>query len=634
MRTMSEIHIQGDSSFLLQFLKTVVLNPNDAVLITKAESPVPLGPTIIYVNDAFTRMTGYSYHDVVGKSPRLLQGPLSGTEGPARIREALKRWDPIEIQLMNYRKDGSTFWVELSITPVCDEAGWYTHWISVQRDVTERRATEEALAQLRLATVQNDALKIEIEQRAFIEARLNYVAVHDSLTGLWNRNEFMDHLRSTLLKVQAGQGYRAVVLYLDLDGFKGINDTLGHRVGDLLLTEVALRLKSCARSQDTLARMSGDEFTFILDDVKSREQAQRVASRMLAAINAPLLLGGTVLQLTGSVGLCEVFEAKEDAEDILRNADLAMFEAKRQGGGLSLFYDETMHLQAMELLQTKLSLKTALGRGELELFYQPFVSLHSTIVDGMEALLRWNHPSRGLLGPTAFIPLAEETGDIVGIGSWILRQAFRDFKSMQASCSQRLCLSVNVSSRQLDEPMFVDDLVHALEETRMEHGLLQLEITESIFLKDATRIGHIFRSIRDLGVKIAFDDFGTGYSSLSYLEKYPIDTLKIDQSFVRNMARGTMNAEIVSMIVKLARAGGMSVSAEGVETEEQADGLRKLGVTRAQGYLYSSPVPFAAMNRILLRGLIPIWEVPGKRRIGGIKEPDPAAPETHRLLRS
>ena len=374
---MGPTSVISDPPKLLRLLESVVLNANDAVLITEAEPVDSPGPRIIYVNPAFTKMTGYSLEEVLGRSPRFLQGSLSGSEALAEIRAALKAWQCIEIELINYRKDGTMFWVELSISPVADETGWYTHWISVQRDITERKVKEEALAQLRLTTLQNEALIAEIKERRLVEAKLSHVAFHDSLTGLRNRVYFMDCLRASLEKTQRQEEYRSVVLYLDLDEFKGINDTVGHRIGDLLLTEVALRLHACARSQDTLARMSGDEFTFLLDGLHNRTEAQAVAERMLAAVQAPFVLGGTVLQLTASIGLCEVLGTHGEAEDILRDADLAMYEAKRQGGGRCLFYDDSMHEKAMEVLQTKLQLRVGLERGEFELYSLSSVSTPS-----------------------------------------------------------------------------------------------------------------------------------------------------------------------------------------------------------------------------------------------------------------
>lgn len=595
--------VSSDLLARLRLLESVVVNATDSVVITKAEPRGHPGPRIQYVNPAFTRTTGYTLEDVIGKSPRLLQGPLSGREGPNRIKVALEAWEPVEVELLNYRKDGTTFWVELSISPVCDETGWYTHWVSVQRDVTERKAHEENIALMRMTGLQNAALSEEIRERKLVEAELSYVAFHDGLTGVRNRNFFMDTLGTAIGQVRNQEVYRAAVIYLDLDGFKQINDTLGHRTGDLLLTEVAQRLKGCARAQDTLARLGGDEFTLLVNGLHDMQQALNIAQRMLDVINAPVLLAGMVLQVSASVGLCEVNSHYLDADSVLRDADIAMYCAKRQGGTQCVLFDQEMHRNAAVELLNKLELKTAVERHEFELHYQPLVNMKDQSICGVEALIRWNHPTRGFLAPGQFIPLAEEIGLIVSIGTWVLHQSCFDFRIMQRASQKPLYLSVNVSSRQLDEVSFFGDLERALRESGVAPKDLQLEITESIFLKEAERVGNLFRDIRALGVRIAFDDFGTGYSSLSYVEKFPIDTLKIDQSFVQHMVSNSVNADIVKMIIRLAHTTGMTVSAEGVETAEQADILSGYGCTLAQGFLYSRALSLNAMTRMLVCGL-------------------------------
>lgn len=587
----------------LRLLESVVVNANDSVLITQAEPIDSPGPIIQYVNPAFTRTTGYSLEDVLGKSPRILQGPLSGRIGPDRIRAALKAWKPVEVELLNYRKDGSVFWVELSISPVCDEKGWYTHWISVQRDVTERKKNEETLAMMRVTTLQNEALVEEIRERKLIEAELSHVAFHDSLTDLHNRSYFMEALRCTLSRAQSHHGYKAAVLYVDLDGFKAVNDAFGHRVGDLLLVEIAQRLKACARVQDTVARLGGDEFTLIIDDLKSMDDALDIGQRLRDSIHEPVLLLGAVLTVTASIGIAEVTRVYEESENVLRDADLAMYRAKRQGNLGCVLFEESMHQSAMADLQLKLQLSAALERGEFEVFYQPLVNLHDTSIQGVEALIRWNHPERGLLMPGEFITQAEDHGLIVQIGAWVLRKACADFGLMQRASRTDLRLNVNVSSRQLDEPTFLSELVLAIEESGISPAMLQLEITESVFLKDADKVGTLFRQIRALGVRIAFDDFGTGYSSLSYVDKFPIDTLKIDQSFVEHMGQSAVNANIVQMIVRLAQSAGMGVSAEGVETAEQAATLQEYGCPLAQGYLFGRPQPLQITLQMLVRGI-------------------------------
>jgi PAS domain S-box-containing protein len=465
-----------DPNGKLRLLESIVANVKDSVLITEAEFVDESGPRIQYVNPAFTLTTGYSLDEVVGKSPRILQGPLSGSEERERIKAALQTRTPMEVELLNYRKDGTTYWVELSIAPVCDEKGSYTHWISVQ-------------------------------------------------------------------------------------------------------------------------------FTLLLNGPQSVEQALEVAQRMQDAIQETVMLATLALQITAGVGLCDVGATYIEADDILRDVYTAMVRAKREGGTQCVIDDESMHESALATLKTKLQLKTAVENHEFELYYQPLIDTRDTSICGMEALIRWNHPVRGLLNPGEFIQLAEESGLIVAIGSWVLHQACSDFRLLQGSSSRDLCLSVNVSSRQLDEVSFLIDLSCALEEGGIPPHLLQLEITESIFLKDAVRIGALFQDIRSLGVKIAFDDFGTGYSSLSYLERYPIDTLKIDQSFVQRMRKGSVNGDIVQMIIRLAHAIGMRVSAEGLENSEQAVSLLEYGCTLAQGYLYSRPLSRNAAAAMLKSGI-------------------------------
>jgi diguanylate cyclase (GGDEF)-like protein/PAS domain S-box-containing protein len=587
----------------VRLLESFVLTANDAVLITRAEPIDTPGPYIIYVNPAFTRMTGYTPEEALGKSPRFLQGPESCPDTRERIRASLKAWKPIEAELLNYRKDDTTFWVEISISLVTDETGWHTHWISVQRDVTERHQRLADARQHELISLRNAVLKTEIEERQHAEERLTYVAFHDDLTGLRNRAFFIGATRDALVRVQRGQSRGlCAVLYLDLDAFKAINDTLGHRVGDELLVEIGQRLKACARANDVVARIGGDEFTLLIENLPTPQDVQELAERILHITQAQLMLASTVLHITPSIGICHVLADYADAESILRDADLAMYAAKRAGGGRWTVFGRAMHEKACMELQKKLQLRDAVDRGEFVLFYQPIINSRAGSIYGIEALIRWNHPGRGLLSPGEFVALAEQTGLIVPIGRWVMREACSKLHSLQEAYREDLCLSLNVSSRQLEEPDFLLDLVTVLAETGINPSNLQLEITESIFLNDANRIGQIFREIRRLGVRIAFDDFGTGYSSLKYLEQYPIDTLKIDQSFVQNMSENHVRASIVRMILQLADEIGITVTAEGVETREQEQILRHCGCHIVQGYLYGRPMPLDVLVELLQTG--------------------------------
>lgn len=491
--------------------------------------------------------------------------------------------------------------VLLLITLMMDRSA-SRHTLELQLN-EERHQMAIAITAQRVTRLENEALTEEINERKKVEAALNYAAYHDSLTGLNNRVYFMDRLTASLKRIQGREKIRSAVIYIDLDNFKAVNDMLGHRAGDLVLREIAERLAGCTREQDSLARMGGDEFILLLGSFQNIEQAFRMTQRLLNVIEEPLLLAGMRLPVSASIGLCEVAANYSQAEDILRDADTAMYHAKRQGGARCVIYDASMHEEALSTLQAKLQLKAAVENNEFELYYQPLVNMRNLSIHGMEALIRWNHPARGLLGPHEFIQLAEDSGHIIAIGSWVLRQACSDFQGLQKTSTRDLMLSVNVSSRQLDEETFLAELSNIIEESGINPRVLQLEITESIFLKDAGRIGALFKQVRTLGVRIAFDDFGTGYSSLSYLEKYPIDTLKIDQSFVQHMRKGSVNADIVQLTIKLAQAIGMSVSAEGVEETEQALDLLEYGCAIAQGYLYSKPISLGGMAAMLSRGI-------------------------------
>ena len=587
----------------LRLLESVVVNANDAVLITEAE-PVDLpGPRILYANAAFTRVTGYSLEEVLGKTPRILQGPDTNAEPLKRLKAALKAWKPVEVELQNYRKDGSTFWVELSIVPVADETGWYTHWVSVQRDVSERKQNEEDAVRFRLAQVHNAALAKEVEERMRSEAELAHTAFHDHLTGLRNRAYFLDRLKTSVEQASTRPHYQCAVLFLDLDDFKGVNDRFGHSVGDLLLQKVAQRLNSCTRPQDTLARIGGDEFTLLLDNVEGLSEVLAVAERVLQALAVPIQLAGNEIVASASIGLS--LGTYTDPEHLLRAADTAMYRAKEDGGSRYAIFNEQMHESAMAALKLRVEMREALEKNQFELHYQPLVDTVTNRICGLEALVRWRHPERGLVPPLDFIPVAEETGLIIPLGSWVLREACRHLRAWQRTLplGDHFKVNVNVSTRQLEDADFFDQLQSVLEETGVRASDLQLEITESVFLKSPVRIGALFSRIRALGVSIACDDFGTGYSSLSYLQLYPIDTIKIDQSFVRRLHSGQADADIIRMIIGLARALRMDVSAEGVEEPRQQSLLRDLGCTVVQGYLYSRPLPFETTTQLLYHGI-------------------------------
>ena len=584
----------------LRLLESVVVNANDAVLITSAE-PIDLpGPRIVYCNAAFTRTTGYSAEEMLGRTPRLLQGPGTSRTALDRLRRALSRWKPIEVELLNRRKDGTEFWVELSIVPVANEKGWFTHWVSVQRDISDRKAAEETATQALVAQAENLALEAEIEERKQVEARLLYTAFHDDLTKLRNRAFFMDRLAVALARTRTDPSFRIAVLFLDLDRFKLINDSLGHRAGDLLLMEVAQRLSACIRPQDTLARLGGDEFALLVEGLDITLTTAALGRRLVEAMRPSLWLGSQEVFPSCSVGVVEATAEHSLPEDMLRDADMAMYQAKRDDTGNFAVFASSMQLNSIAALELQTDLRNAVARGEFCLHYQPICNPVTAEIIGLEALIRWNHPVRGFVQPADFITSAEETGLIREIGRWVLlesctqmRRWFDQFPSLS------IRLSVNSSAEELRDDHFAVGVEETLAETGFDPRLLQLEITESIFLQHPTHVEKVLGDVRRLGVRIALDDFGTGYSSLSYLDRFRIDTIKIDQSFVVRMMERPTTMAIVETIVRLGQALDLDIVAEGVEQDAELRALVAIGCSSVQGYALGRPQPAEDITRLL-----------------------------------
>ncbi|AFL90104.1 diguanylate cyclase (GGDEF) domain-containing protein [Terriglobus roseus DSM 18391] len=466
----------------------------------------------------------------------------------------------------------------------------------------DQQRMRDVIVDQRVTRLQNEALLQEMQERQSAEGQLLFAAFHDSLTGLENRSSVSLKLED-LLPTRQRQQSRPWALLLNLDDLKGVNDLVGRCAGDMVLQEVAKRLARFTLEEDVLARVGGDEFLLLSKHIPTVEQALRKAHLMLSSVEEQIAAAGVVVNLSASIGLCEVGTSQHNSEDVFRDADTAVQVAKREGGGRCKLFVSTMRDDVLEAQRKKMELKSAVELKEFVLYYQPFVDMRDRSIYGVEALIRWNHPTKGLVGPGSFIPLAEETGQILAIGLWALHQACREFAVLQANSSRDLLVSVNVSPRQLFETPFLKILQDVLDDTGMPPSQLQLEITESIFIKDATSIGSLLHDIRALGVKVAFDDFGTGYSSLSYLTRYPIDTLKVDQSFVRAMNLSEGGTNLILFIVALAHEFKMSVTAEGVEEIEHESALLKQGCMHAQGYLYSRPVPLDAMISLLRTGL-------------------------------
>jgi diguanylate cyclase (GGDEF)-like protein len=439
---------------------------------------------------------------------------------------------------------------------------------------------------------------MDMTERKQAEERLSYLASCDSLTNLPNRILFYDRLNQVLSR--APWSKRLVgVLFLDLDRFKIINDTLGHNVGDELLKAVAERLKGCVRAGDTVARLGGDEFTVILDDVAKEQDVTKIAQKILDALSKPYRIEGHELFTTTSIGISLYPHDGETAETLLKNADIAMYRAKEQGKNNFQHYSSAMNAKASERLSLENGLRHALEGEELRLLYQPQLDLKSGQIIGMEALVRWQHPEMGLLSPAKFIPVAEETGLIIPMGEWVLRTACAQNRAWQTAGYASMRIAVNFSARQFQQQNMIKMVSRVLQETGLAPHFLELELTESIIMKNAENTIATLYQLHEMGLEISIDDFGTGYSSLSYLRRFPINRLKVDQSFVRDIAKDPINAEIVNAIITMAHSLKIKVIAESVETAEQLRILRSLECDEMQGYILSPPLSPQEATKLL-----------------------------------
>lgn len=570
--TLQDVTARRRSEEQLKLLEKAVASLNDMVLITEAQPVDRPGPRIVFVNDAFERKTGYTREEVLGKSPRLLQGPDTQRTELDRIRQALIGWQPVRAELINYTKNREPYWVELMIQPIADEQGWFTHWVSVERDITERRSAEE---------------------------RVHQLAYYDNLTRLPNRSMFMLTAAEALASRSSSHVLGAAIL-IDLDNFKVINDNWGHRNGDLLLAEKARCIREAVPPADTVARLGGDEFIVLLHDLgqdmaSAVQEVERFCTRLLGTVSRPVTIDGIEHFASASLGAVVFGDTPLSVEELLSRADSAMYSAKDSGRNTHRFFDGKLQAQIAERVALEIELRQSIERQELFLLYQPQVDSEGRVV-GAEALCRWNHAKRGAVSPALFIPLAEDSGFIHEMGPWVLKTACAFLAQWpRLPGMEELSLSVNVSARQFHHPEFVRQVHEALTHSGANPRQLKLELTESIFADDIEDIVNKMEALRALGVRFSLDDFGTGYSSLSYLKKLPLDQLKIDQSFVRDVLLDTSDEAIVRTVIALGESLGLNVIAEGVETAAQRDFLLRSGCSLYQGYLFSRPIPPAEL---------------------------------------
>lgn len=551
-------------------LSRAVEQSANAVVITNAKGDIE------YVNPKFCEITGYLREEVMGHNPRLLKSGEMAPEVYRNLWDALlagKEWFG---EFRNRKKDGELYWCLQSISPVKDERGGVTHFVAISEDISGRKLAESTI---------------------------RHLAYYDHLTGLPNRRLFRDRLDQAAATARRS-GHLLALLYLDVDRMKHVNDTLGHAAGDTLLKAVAGRILDVVREEDTVARLEGDEFAILLSEIRTAENSARVAEKLAQALKLPFRVMERDLYVTASVGISLYPQDTEDLDTLNQNADIALHRAKELGDRFS-FFTAGMNAVTLQHLNLENSLRRALERDEFLLHFQPQVNMANGQISGAEALIRWRHPELGLLPPARFIPLAEETGLIVPIGEWVLRKTCAQIQAWRAEGLPPLRVAVNLSARQFREKQLFKTITAILEETGLPPELLELELTESIVMEHSEEALATLRQLSAMGLILAIDDFGTGYSSLSYLKRMPIQILKIDQSFVRDISADPDDRAIVSAIVALAHVLKLKVVAEGVETREQMEYLRAVECDSMQGFLYSHPVEAGVLRGMLKEGHSP-----------------------------
>jgi diguanylate cyclase (GGDEF)-like protein/PAS domain S-box-containing protein len=529
---------------------------------------------ILQVNSAFSSMTGYAAAEVVGKTPHVLASGRHDASFYAQMHNTLIEQGSWRGEIWNRRKDGAVFPEWLTITAVHDDYGHITHFVATLTDITQRKATEE-----------------EIKRLAF----------YDPLTQLPNRRLLTDRLEQALISCTRTRQHGAL-MFLDLDKFKTLNDTLGHAMGDLLLQSVSERLTQAVRECDTVARLGGDEFVVLLenlstDDIAAANEVEAVGNKILRALSAPHNLAGNPYRSTSSMGITVFKDQSLPLDELMKHADMAMYQAKEAGRNTLRFYDPHMQTNVMVRAQSEAELRQAIDGLQFVLHFQPQLDA-GLRVTGAEVLLRWQHPVRGLVSPVEFIPLAEDTGLILPLGAWVLEATCQQLVRWAASPTyEHLVLSVNVSARQFNQPDFATSVLDVLQRTGAPANRLKLELTESLLVNDMAGVVAKMSHLKAQGISFSLDDFGTGYSSLSYLKQLPLDQLKIDQSFVRDVLTDPNDASIARMVIALGRSMGLEVIAEGVETQAQHDFLLAEGCHAFQGYLFGRPMPCDAFEQ-------------------------------------
>ncbi|WP_354669641.1 EAL domain-containing protein [Pseudomonas sp. WAC2] len=571
--SLRDITERKESEKQLRLLQRSVESSYNGVAIADALLPdLPL----VYVNPAFERITGYSPAEVLGKNCRFLQGQERDPRSLEDIRKRLSNAQEVRQLLRNFRKDGTPFWNDLYISPIFNEKGEVTHFVGVQNDITEQKR---------------------------YETELSHNASHDHLTGLPNRTLLEDRLRQGC---QISQRYdrSLALMYVDLDGFKPINDTYGHDLGDQIIIEAARRMSQQVRPGDTVARMGSDEFVILLPDLAREEDVLLVAERLLSDIARPYYVQAIELHVTASIGITLSDGRLDQPSVLIQQADRALYKAKQEGRNNYQWFTNDLNLRISDRVTLRNDLQKAIENQTLELYYQPLVDGRSGRVAGLEALLRWRHPEKGFIPPASFIPVAEDTGQIVPLSLWILDTACKHIRYLNNQGMAGLTIAVNISPLHFQRNNFVNSVQGVLQKYALGAEQLELELTESVLMNNAERAIDTLRQLKALGLSISIDDFGTGYSSLSYLKRLPIDKIKIDRSFISEIISDQRDAAITQGIISMAHHLKLKVVAEGVEHESQFAFLRKNQCDLFQGYYFAKPMPFTELEAFLRKPLL------------------------------
>lgn len=562
--TRRDITEDKESEEQMRLAATVFENASEAIFIFDPDFH------FLAINDCFTRITGFSEADVLGYRVTDVGNPAN-RDKYRDIREMLREEGFWEGELEEHRKSGETYPEWLQISAVYDENNNITHYVGMFSDLTVRKEAEE---------------------------KLQFLSNYDKLTGLANRQQFRERLHKALTMARLNRK-KVALLYLDLDRFRPINESLGHELGDRLLKVAAQRIRECDVNEDVLARVGADDFTVIIEDYNDPEKLERLCQQLINQMKKPFHLDQHELLLGTSIGISIFPETGKEAQSLINQADLAMNQAKRAGGNNFQFYSSDMRVASVEQLALETSLRKAIFKNEFVVYYQPKVDLISNRITSVEALVRWQHPTMGLLSPKDFIPLAEETGLIGAIGEWVLERSCRQARGWHTEGLGDIAVSVNLSPQQFRKGDVLEVVDRVLDLTELEPGKLELELTESLIMEDLDKNIQLLGQLRDRGVELSLDDFGTGYSSLNYLKRFPIDILKIDRTFVRDLDQNDDDAAITRAIIDMAHSLKMTVVAEGVETMAHLEILREMGCDIIQGFYISRPVPEEQLLELL-----------------------------------